>query len=536
MAKVSARVRNNLPDSAFADQDRRKFLIHDETHARLAWQMLDRAEWPSEAAKDKARQRILRALRRFGVSTANFQQNSLLATDVAQMDYLEVCALHGLLEAEDLADAEMQAAVEQRFTERGTDRDEQGQPLLPEELILRIPVAKLGAWYHPVYNVVSFSQRDFDDMRRNFETNALGFPPFIRYGHDSQEGDNTLPAEAKPWGADKAVASIALLEQEGDVLYAYATPNTYEVVADIETKRMRFSSAELLRRPRSKETGQELGPALVAVALTNTPHVPNLPQSELLAQREEDLHFVLNLSKEAPVADETTEQTQTQTVLEKLVNQMAALPEQLATAFSSLIKRDEQVEQPAHKLAEAAETETQEDPVEEKEKEDMPEEKKEAAPEAAEMQKLAEAVTALQTQLAGMTDKLDGMAQENADLKQKLADAESTLEVTSQTASMLSSELGAEKLAQVKASLVREGIPPVLVENAFELTKVFPETVKLADGNDVSLVEKLAGVLRTLPAASRFKLGQEGYAAADKAAAEHPFKDIIARNQANKQQ
>jgi len=67
MATLTAEERAALPDSAFAVPEKRLLPIHDAAHARLAWAMLERTEGLTAEEKARARARILRALRRFGV-------------------------------------------------------------------------------------------------------------------------------------------------------------------------------------------------------------------------------------------------------------------------------------------------------------------------------------------------------------------------------------------------------------------------------------------------------------------------------------
>ncbi len=70
-AALSAEERDRLPDDAFAGPNR-TLPISDAPHARLAWSMLSRTEGLSHAEKRKAKARILAALEKFGVDTADF--------------------------------------------------------------------------------------------------------------------------------------------------------------------------------------------------------------------------------------------------------------------------------------------------------------------------------------------------------------------------------------------------------------------------------------------------------------------------------
>ena len=68
-ARVSTRERNRLPESAFAVPAKRKLLITDEDHTRLAWDMVNRTQGLTSAEKAEARRRILRRAHQLGIDT-----------------------------------------------------------------------------------------------------------------------------------------------------------------------------------------------------------------------------------------------------------------------------------------------------------------------------------------------------------------------------------------------------------------------------------------------------------------------------------
>jgi class 3 adenylate cyclase len=75
VAKLTARERANLPDRAFAYIDpagRRRLPIHDEAHVRNALARFDRVDFEDEAARERARRRLLNAARRFGILPVGF--------------------------------------------------------------------------------------------------------------------------------------------------------------------------------------------------------------------------------------------------------------------------------------------------------------------------------------------------------------------------------------------------------------------------------------------------------------------------------
>lgn len=75
MARLSAKERAKLPDSAFAyvdERGRRRLPIHDEPHVRNALARFDRIVFEDDAARERARTRLLRAAKRFGIVPVGF--------------------------------------------------------------------------------------------------------------------------------------------------------------------------------------------------------------------------------------------------------------------------------------------------------------------------------------------------------------------------------------------------------------------------------------------------------------------------------
>lgn len=80
MAELGARERARLPDSAFAYIDstgRRRLPIHDEAHVRNALARFNRILFEDEAARDRARTRLLRAAKRHGIVPVGFIDGQL---------------------------------------------------------------------------------------------------------------------------------------------------------------------------------------------------------------------------------------------------------------------------------------------------------------------------------------------------------------------------------------------------------------------------------------------------------------------------
>jgi class 3 adenylate cyclase len=80
MADLRAKERAALPDSAFAYVDsagKRRLPIHDEAHVRNALARFDRVEFEDDAARDRARQRLLRAAKKHGIVPLGFIDHQL---------------------------------------------------------------------------------------------------------------------------------------------------------------------------------------------------------------------------------------------------------------------------------------------------------------------------------------------------------------------------------------------------------------------------------------------------------------------------
>jgi class 3 adenylate cyclase len=80
MATLTESQRAKMPKSAFAYIDsrgKRRLPIFDEAHVRSALSRFNQVEFESEAARDEARTRLLKAARRFGVVPVGFIQSQL---------------------------------------------------------------------------------------------------------------------------------------------------------------------------------------------------------------------------------------------------------------------------------------------------------------------------------------------------------------------------------------------------------------------------------------------------------------------------
>ena len=80
MPQLSQKTRDQLPDRAFAYIDsrgRRRLPINDEAHVRNALSRFNQTAFEDEAARDRARTRLLKAAKRFGIVPVGFMTGQL---------------------------------------------------------------------------------------------------------------------------------------------------------------------------------------------------------------------------------------------------------------------------------------------------------------------------------------------------------------------------------------------------------------------------------------------------------------------------
>lgn len=141
--------------------------------------------------------------------------------------------------------------------------------------LLKIPVARMGSWFHETMGVISFSGDDLRALESNFRGNVRGYEPYLKTGHN-EKGPGIYDGE-------EAEAHMVDMVREGDVLFGLFEPHNEEVVDAIDRQAYRYASAELIRSAKDRETGKPIsGPILRGIALTNTPNIPNLPRNSLV--------------------------------------------------------------------------------------------------------------------------------------------------------------------------------------------------------------------------------------------------------------
>ena len=80
MPQLDRKARAKLPDSAFAYIDargRRRLPINDDGHVRNALARFNQTSFEDEAARDRARTRLLRAAKKYGIVPIGFMTGQL---------------------------------------------------------------------------------------------------------------------------------------------------------------------------------------------------------------------------------------------------------------------------------------------------------------------------------------------------------------------------------------------------------------------------------------------------------------------------
>src|ERR1700675_3522528 len=106
MPQLGGKARAQLPDSAFAYIDsggRRRLPINDEAHVRNALSRFNQTAFEDEAARDRARTRLLKAAKKFGIVPIGFMTGQLRSQTTVAMRTLPTGVVTFLLA--DIADS-----------------------------------------------------------------------------------------------------------------------------------------------------------------------------------------------------------------------------------------------------------------------------------------------------------------------------------------------------------------------------------------------------------------------------------------------
>lgn len=124
MTYLSEKARAQLPDSAFAyinSRGRRLLPINDEAHVRNAFARFNQVTFEDEAARDRARTRLLKAAKKYGIVPVGFmtgQLQNVRVLGVAEARALEIRTLPTGFVTFLLADIEDSTGLVQRLGDR----------------------------------------------------------------------------------------------------------------------------------------------------------------------------------------------------------------------------------------------------------------------------------------------------------------------------------------------------------------------------------------------------------------------------------
>lgn len=150
-----------------------------------------------------------------------------------------------------------------------------GELYSEETKYLKVPIAVLGNWVHPEYGDVSFKQKDFDDILKNWSDKATGYEPPLFTGH---------PTDYDSLEGAPSVAFLKDLYQDNNTLFGVFDPVNDKVFNTVKEGAYRYSSGEFYRNAKSKTTGEAIGTVLRGAALTNRPFLTGLPRVQAVHQ------------------------------------------------------------------------------------------------------------------------------------------------------------------------------------------------------------------------------------------------------------
>lgn len=87
---LTKEARDALPESSFAVPSKRALPIHDVSHVKMAWRMVDRTQGLSEGERKTARERILHKAKELGIDTADWHTIAAMALDAMAIEMPEV--------------------------------------------------------------------------------------------------------------------------------------------------------------------------------------------------------------------------------------------------------------------------------------------------------------------------------------------------------------------------------------------------------------------------------------------------------------
>lgn len=155
-------------------------------------------------------------------------------------------------------------SVAQKFSQNSVYGGEQELSIIRPNQI-KVPFVKTGAWKHDVYGEVKFTEQDIQQLVDNYKKNVTGFTPYLTLGHLDEEPNST--------DSHRKRGDLRDIIIEDNTAFGVFDVND-EIYESIQKGEYEYSSGEFNRKFTDKESGQEVGTAVIRVALTNSPFLP----------------------------------------------------------------------------------------------------------------------------------------------------------------------------------------------------------------------------------------------------------------------
>lgn len=155
------------------------------------------------------------------------------------------------------------------FADKGTDGFHRSWiPILPE-----------GAYDHPQWGTLDFSEETLRQIKENFDAGVRGIEIALDYDHKASEGDSKAPGWIEKLDFGESIGKGDSPEMAHG-LWAYVRW-TRLGLADIKDQIYRYVSAEVKPEYHADITGKDYKNVLVGATLTNRPFMKNMPSISL---------------------------------------------------------------------------------------------------------------------------------------------------------------------------------------------------------------------------------------------------------------
>lgn len=392
--------------------------------------------------------------------------------------------------------------------------------------LVRIPIAKKGSWYHSKYGVVEFNDDDFESLQRNFESNTLGYKPYITFGHLHEEHQSTDSQRKK--------GELVRFDKEGETLFGIFSAKE-DALEAIKAGDYEFASGEFIRQFKDKDTGDERGLVFERGALTNSPFIPFDEKDKALALSNNDITcFKLSMNiasiEEPPVkveqkAPETEPQQETKEEIKDKVETDKDLPAteeptqepQKAEAVveqkpeeQPIIQKESDMPENKHNLSSSVATPESETATQPEVKEET-KEVKETVTEQKDTNEVVEPKVETKSESAPQETKAEQpdiealvkQAVESAvsDYKTQISDLKSQVENQEKLSNQFSQRIAQEQKLALSNSLASVGVPPALIDRLHLIRQALSNqsnTIKLSQGEKEVDVDVLTAVTTLL--------------------------------------